>query len=64
MLESEVVKCGSVDLRTNTNMKEYWTMYSKHANHPWYSSQHDWVDTYDQLMSTRIFTFLMNKIFI
>lgn len=37
-------------------------MCSNYANHPWFNGQHDWGDIYDQLMATRMFTLIMDKI--
>jgi hypothetical protein len=39
-------------------------MCSNYANHPSFNGQHDWGDIYDQLMATRMFTLIMDKIFI
>ena len=33
----------------------------RYANHARFSGQHDWGDLYGHLMSTRIFTLIMNK---
>jgi hypothetical protein len=41
-----------------------WTICSKHANHYRLNNQHNWEDLYDHLVSIRIFTLTMNKIFI
>ena len=39
-------------------------MCSKYINHSRLYSQHNWGDLYDYFISTRIFTLIINKIFI
>ena len=39
-------------------------MCSKYAKHSRLNSEHDWRDIYDHLMSLRMFTLTLNKIFI
>ena len=41
-----------------------WTACLEYDNHARLNSQHNWGDLYDHLMSMRIFTLIMNKIFI
>ena len=55
-----VVSCGS----KNEHPKRDWTMCSKQVNHSKLNNQHNWGNLYDHLMSTRIFTLVMNEIFI
>ena len=59
-----MIRC---DLRTNTkkdmSLKEMNNNGKEYANHCMLiSSQHDWENLSDYLMSTRIFTLIMNKI--
>ena len=51
-----------VDLRKHTPKRD-WTTCSKYANHPRPNSSQDWRDRYDNLMSTRILTLVMDKTF-
>ena len=44
--------------------KKKQTMYSDDDNHFKFTSQHSWGDLYDHLMSTKILTSIMNKIFV
>ena len=41
-----------------------WVVCSKYDNHFSFNSEHNLGDMFDHLMSTRIFTLIMNKIFI
>jgi hypothetical protein len=43
--------------------KREWPTCSKYDNHSKFNSQHNWEDLHDHLMSTRIFTLIINKIF-
>ena len=45
-------------------LKRNWIMCSKNDMHSKLSSQHNWGDLDDYLMSTRIYTFIIDKIFI
>jgi hypothetical protein len=59
-----VVSCCSKDKFEKRHMfKRDWSTCSKHDNYPRRNTQHDWGDVYGHLMSTKIFTFIMNKIF-
>jgi hypothetical protein len=44
--------------------KRDWSTCSKYDIHSRFNNQHNGEDLYDHLMSTRIFTLMMNKIFI
>ena len=59
-----MLRCGSKNWTLKWHVfKRDWTMWSKYVNRLGLHSQHDWRDLYDHLMSTRIFTFIVNKIF-
>ena len=52
-----VVRCGSKNGCQRCVFKKDWTMCSKEDNHCRLNSQHNRRVLYDQLVSTRIFTF-------
>ena len=61
-----VGRCGSQNWHPKRHhmFEGDWTKCSKYVEHSKLNSQHDWEDLYDQLLSTGIFTLIMNKIFI
>ena len=49
-------------LKTHHVFRRDWTRCSNYANHSRLNSHpHNWEDLYDHLMSTRILTFVTNK---
>ena len=55
-----------VDPKADTKdvSKRDWTMCSKYDNSSRFNSQHNWGDLYDLVINMRVFTLIMNKIFI
>ena len=65
IFEWYMVRCGSTNgYKKRQVFKRHWTMCSRYDNYSRFNSQHNLRGLYDYLMSTRIFTLKMNKIFI
>ena len=64
VFEWYVVRCGSKNGHQRLVFKRDWATCSKYLNYSRLSSQHVWGNQYGHLMSMRIFTLIMNKIFI
>ena len=64
--EEYVIRCASKNKYHEDIMylKKNQTMCSKYDNQYRLNSQHHWVNLYDHLTSKRIFTFMMNKVFV
>ena len=63
IFEWYVVRCGSKNGHQNDVSKRHCTMCSRNDNHSRLNRQHNWRDVYGHLMSTRIFTLIIKKIF-
>ena len=64
IFERYVVRCGSKKGYQKGMLKRDWTTCSRYDNHSTLKSQHKWGDLHDHVISMRIFTSIMNKIFI
>ena len=58
-----MARCRSKDLHQKDMCLHEIDYVVKNANHYRFHSQHDWGLLYDHVISTRIATLLMNKIF-
>ena len=58
-----VVRCGSMNGYQKDVFERDWTTCSKYDNHSRLNSQCNWGNLYDHLMGMRIFTFIVNMIF-
>ena len=59
-----LVGCGSKNRHEKDMFESDWTTFSKCVIYSRFNSQHNWGDVYDHLTRKRIFTSIMNKIFI
>jgi hypothetical protein len=64
LFEWYVVRCSSKSKYQKDTFLKHWTMCSKNDNHSRLDDQHIWGDPYDCLMSSRILSLVMNKMFI
>ena len=64
LFEWYVVRCSSKSKYQKDTFLKHWTMCSKNDNHSRLNDQHIWGDPYDCLMSSRILSLVMNKMFI
>ena len=65
IFERYMVRCESKNRHHEVRVLDRdWIACSKYANHSTLNSQNHWGDLYDHLMTTKIFTSIVNKIFI
>ena len=63
IFEWYVIRYGSKNGHQKDVSKREWTMCSRNDNHSSLNRQHSWRDLYGHLISTRIFTLRVTKIF-
>ena len=64
LFEWYVVRCSFKSIYQKDTFLKHWTVCSKNDNHSRLDDQHIWGDPYDYLMSSRILSLVMNKMFI